>query len=59
MPVFQYMYMDWKMVIAIKHESKAKEDKKRRHTFFGQIYESYSIPTKEKNNFIEKQARLL
>ena len=30
-----------------------------KHTFFGQIYESYSIPTKEKNNFIEKQARLL
>lgn len=39
MPVFQYMYMDWKMVIAIKHKSKPKEDKNCWHTFLEQIYE--------------------
>lgn len=39
MPVFQYMYMDWKMVIAIKHKPKPKEDKNSRHAFFRQIYE--------------------
>ncbi len=39
MPVFQYMYMDWKMVIAIKHKPKPKEDKNSRHAFFWQIYE--------------------
>ncbi len=37
MPVFQYMYMDWKMVIAIKHKPKPKEDKNSGMPFSGKF----------------------